>query len=70
MKFEWILIKANCTGCGICDDVCPEDAINMTIETSYPEPIIGKCTGCMICYKQCPFDAIEIKKMVLEKVNL
>ncbi len=61
MEFVWTLLQQDCTGCGICADVCPEGAIRMTREMSYPEPIPGRCTGCLICVKECPFEAIEIR---------
>jgi Pyruvate/2-oxoacid:ferredoxin oxidoreductase delta subunit len=62
MEWEWILIEQNCPGCGICADVCPHDAIAMTRETAYPEPVPSACVGCMICVAQCPFDAIEVNE--------
>lgn len=68
MRWEWILIKQNCTGCGICVDVCEEKAINLTRDMAYPEPIIGKCNGCLTCYNECPFDAIEVKGLIGEEV--
>ena len=63
MNFEWNLIIENCTGCGICRDVCPEHAIKMSRQMPYPEPIKGKCTGCLDCVTQCPFDAISVKQI-------
>ena len=61
MSYRWILVKENCPGCGICADVCPEKAINMTRDMSYPQSVPGKCTGCKTCQSECPFDAIEVK---------
>ncbi|MCK4646768.1 MAG: 4Fe-4S binding protein, partial [Candidatus Aminicenantes bacterium] len=37
MAWEWKLLIQNCTGCGICVDVCAEDAIKMTRDMAYPE---------------------------------
>ncbi len=62
MSWEWRLIVQNCTGCGICFDVCPEEAIKMTRDMAYPEPVPEKCNGCLICFKECPFDAVEVRK--------
>lgn len=56
----WKLIRENCTGCGICADVCDFDAINMTPEMAYPEPVPDACTGCLDCQEECPFDAIVV----------
>ncbi len=61
--FEWKLKEGECTGCGICRDVCPSSAIKMSRQMAYPEPIVGKCEGCLDCVKECPFDAIEVKRI-------
>ena len=37
MTWDWILIEKNCTGCGICKDVCSYHAITMTPTMAYPE---------------------------------
>jgi formate hydrogenlyase subunit 6/NADH:ubiquinone oxidoreductase subunit I len=60
MSWDWNLIQGDCTGCGICADVCPHDAIRMTRDLAYPEPVQDRCVGCMICVQQCPFAAIEV----------
>jgi len=60
MIWRWTLIRRECTGCGICADVCPHDAIAMPREDAYPGPVVGQCVGCMICVQQCPFDAVEV----------
>ena len=62
MDWHWQLIVENCTGCGICRDVCEHSAIRMSRNMPYPEPIEGKCTGCFDCVTQCPFDAISVTK--------
>ena len=53
-----------CTGCGLCDSICPADAIYMqTAEDSdtpylkYPE----ECWHCGSCRQDCPDEAIEIE---------
>ena len=63
MGWEWKLIKRECTGCGICADVCPHAAIEMTREVAYPEPVLLKCVGCMVCVEECPFHAIEVHEL-------
>ncbi len=69
MTWAWKLIRENCTGCGICTDVCGQDAILLTRDMSYPEPIEGRCNGCYICINQCPFDAIKIENLEIKKVK-
>jgi len=63
MGWEWKLIKQDCTGCGICADVCRYAAIRMTREMAYPEAVIAKCVGCLDCVQQCPFEAIEVQEL-------
>lgn len=51
------LNKESCTGCGMCSDVCPQKAINMTINSEgFYEPAVKKelCVNCDICAKVCP----------------
>lgn len=60
MRYRWQLIKDQCTGCGICVDLCSVRAISMPREKSYPEGIDEKCTGCLVCVEECPFEAIEV----------
>lgn len=62
MHWEWRLLVQDCTGCGICADVCPTAAIAMPREMAYPEPVPGRCTGCLECVEQCPFGAIEVRE--------
>ena len=63
MEWRWQLVIENCTGCGICRDVCEHNAIRMSRNMAYPEPIEGKCTGCFDCVTQCPFDAIIVSEL-------
>jgi ferredoxin len=63
MEWEWALIGQECTGCGICADVCPHAAIAMTREMAYPEAVLAKCIGCMVCVAQCPFASIEVREL-------
>jgi Pyruvate/2-oxoacid:ferredoxin oxidoreductase delta subunit len=65
MEWQWKLISEQCTGCGICADLCPHEAIAMTVEMACPEPVLSKCVGCMICVGECPFDAIEVREVSL-----
>jgi ferredoxin len=77
---EYIIIPEKCTICGICQDVCKDNAIigekKVTYRSGYvPFEIVQKrCTKCGECIKVCPFDAIECistkKPLEEEKVKI
>ena len=52
-------VRDNCTGCTICAQHCPADAIPMT---PYARHVIDldKCTRCDSCRQVCPYEAIEV----------
>jgi len=53
-------INTDCTGCTICSQHCPVDAIPMT---PYAQHVIddAKCTRCDTCRVVCPHNAVEVK---------
>lgn len=61
--------KETCTGCGICVDECPYDAL--TLKDNVAVVDMDKCTLCGVCVDVCPVDAIEIEAASsYGKVNL
>ncbi|MCD4844708.1 MAG: Coenzyme F420 hydrogenase/dehydrogenase, beta subunit C-terminal domain [Methanosarcinales archaeon] len=54
-----------CTGCGTCVALCPENAIEMAINTKkgiyIPELNEDLCIDCGICYKVCPGYEVDFK---------
>ena len=52
-------VLENCTGCTICAQHCPADAIPMT---PYARHVIDldKCTRCDSCRQECPYGAVEV----------
>lgn len=54
------VVKDNCTGCTVCAQNCPVDAIPLT---PYARHFIDldKCTRCDSCRQVCPHDAIEVR---------
>ncbi len=45
-----------CTGCGSCEEWCPEDAITLKEEIAIIDS--GRCIGCGECVAVCRFDAV------------
>ncbi len=44
-----------CTGCALCESICPQNAISMNIKGGFYRPeISNKCVGCMLCKNNCP----------------
>jgi len=50
-----------CTGCGICEERCPTDAIGLN-EEGIAERDENACFGCGICARFCPEEAISLKE--------
>nr|WP_211231282.1 NADH-quinone oxidoreductase subunit NuoF [Halonatronum saccharophilum] len=55
---KWIIEPDECRACGVCEPVCPVDAISGQRGEVYKiDPEI--CIDCGVCAKKCPFDAIH-----------
>ncbi len=59
-----------CTGCGTCVALCPENAIEMTINTKkgiyIPGLNVDKCNNCGICFEVCPGHSVDFKEQNLK----
>lgn len=49
-----------CTGCSICVDECPTDALDMN-EDIAALVRSDDCTGCSVCEETCPVSAITMQ---------
>jgi len=57
-------ITGNCTGCGICEKICPVNNIRM-VES---KPIWGNdCAACLACFHWCPKEAVYMSNSVIGK---
>jgi len=77
MGYQIEIDARNCINCGICMDVCPVEAMDMSrpsragIEAGPGEgPIpwlmerpvqVGECVGCSICIRECPVAVMTLK---------
>ena len=77
MGYQIEIDAGNCINCGICMDVCPVEALDMSrpgrpgIETTPGEgplpwlmerPVqVGECVGCSICVRECPVSVVTLK---------
>ncbi|MCP3944414.1 MAG: 4Fe-4S dicluster domain-containing protein [Desulfobacteraceae bacterium] len=50
-----------CTGCQVCEDICPMDAIQMDEENILAKTDTDRCIGCGLCVTVCEFDAMALK---------
>ena len=52
-----VVAREECVCCGICANVCPEEAITVCdLAVINPQ----KCTGCGACVDECPNNAISL----------
>ena len=52
-----VVDEQECTGCGICADVCPAEAISLVDGVANIDK--DACTGCLSCIDECPVEAIS-----------
>lgn len=59
------LVNMQCTSCGLCAEVCPEDAAFVPGGLAFPmkyciDPLLCKREACGKCLEVCKFDAIQL----------
>lgn len=59
-----VLVTKKCTGCGICEKVCPSGSIR--VENGRAVHIPGNCQTCLACAHACPQKAIGL---AIQEVN-
>lgn len=53
-------VSDSCIGCGLCEDICPANAIRLT--DGVPVWVEKRCWHCMGCLNRCPAEAIDYGK--------
>lgn len=66
-KISKFTVGADCTGCGLCEKVCPCGTIRMG--NHKPVWLKETCTLCLGCVHRCPTGAIEYGKKTKGKVR-
>lgn len=64
--------KVECTGCGACLNICPQNCISMVTDVSgfaYPKVNLDSCINCNLCINTCPLIGYQ-KKMVSNMPNV
>jgi ferredoxin len=58
-KITAVIDLERCMNCGMCIDICPEQAIDMN-----PIMVVdsSKCTGCGSCIDECPNEAVSLSE--------
>jgi len=52
-----IVDEEKCTGCGICENECPQEAITVDDVARVDADL---CTECGVCVDECPNQAISL----------
>lgn len=52
-----VVNPVHCTGCAICEQVCPQGAIRVL---DIARVDASRCTGCGVCVQNCPQEAIHL----------
>lgn len=60
--------SSKCSGCRICNNLCPYNAIVFHDDTSVSEVITALCQGCGACVSACPSVAISGAHFTMEQV--
>jgi len=69
-----VVNKDSCSGCRICESVCPYNAVEMKteeingVENLRAEVVEAMCQGCGLCASACPAGAIEMQHYTDEQV--
>ena len=61
-KYYWRVDEENCKKCGVCERLCPAEALTMSGKDGYPVIDKGLCLECTTCADACPTNSIVYSK--------
>lgn len=56
-----VIDEAECTGCGLCVDTCPENVLELNDDDIVFLAKPDDCTSCGECEEECPSEAIHLE---------
>jgi formate hydrogenlyase subunit 6/NADH:ubiquinone oxidoreductase subunit I len=59
-----IIDPTSCTGCALCIDLCPTNALGQ-VDGRSSLVVPEACTYCMVCQDVCPEDAITLPFLIV-----
>ena len=62
----------HCSGCGLCEKICPVNVINMQADCrgfKHPKIDVSRCIRCGKCLKECPYAKWETKSDKLKEAQ-
>jgi ferredoxin-type protein NapH len=68
-KYYWRVDEAACKKCGICERVCPAEAVTMSGKEGYPVIDKGLCLECTTCAEMCPSGSIAYAKGIAKSTS-
>lgn len=60
------IIPENCTGCTLCIERCPMEALHMVADRAVLDD--GRCIGCGLCVATCPGGALKLERSAQQPV--
>jgi heterodisulfide reductase subunit A len=62
------MLSDKCMGCGLCERVCPYNAITVDKEKKLATVVEAACAGCGTCGAECSFGAIEMRHFTDDQI--